>query len=555
MIATAPELEAPAFSLSRGERLVFALVSALNLVPIWAFRYFPGQDTPNHLYTVEVLRLLLDGTAPPALAAAFAATLGLRSNVLFHVIMLVLCRLGLSVETAHRLVLSAYAITFPLAGLYCVRAANRRASALALLFLPLVWNWFALQGLYNYLLSLVPALIWLGIVARDCGRPRPPAQLALLLAALAVYFGHAGTFVALFLVTLLRVVRPGDGSRIPLRVRLGAAAPLAIALVPALLLASASLPGVFGSAQTPEPTVSHLESYGLVEAAGAFFVEFAMRFHVWELAILAPPLLALIAIPLLAARRWPTASAPPPPRWPREAALVLTGLYFALPHIFRGSDVSPRLRPLVVFCVACYAGVALSLRARRRLVALALISGIASVGALTWDFARFNRELRSFNAAIPLVREGSRLYPMVFDPRGASILVRPFLHAWGYYGISRHVVSPFAFGWHESRFPYRYRELPLHALGSRLPSDAEDEPYALEQGRLCAVARRLAPSLTCADVRLDAERRLAQLGARYDYLLTWAAPADFLALLVDRGYRLALAEGLLALYEPPAPGP
>jgi hypothetical protein len=540
----------PSPELSRVEQTVFACLSALNLVPIWAFQYFPAQDAPNHLYTVEVMRLLLAGTAPPALAAAFAPALGLKSNLLFHLLMLGLGRLGLSLETAHRLVLSAYALAFPLAGLYCIRAANRRASPLALLFLPLVFSWFVLQGLYNYVLSLPPALVWLGIVARDGGRPGRRAQLALGLAALAVYFGHAGTFVAMLLVTLVRVLRPGDGSRVSPGARLARALPLALALAPAFALAVTGLPGLLAPSAAPEPTVSGLEGYGVAEAAGAFFVEFAMRYHIWELAILGPPLVALIAIPLFAWRRRRTGAARPP-RWPLEAALILVALYFVLPHIFHGSDVSPRLRPLIVFCLACYAGVALTGRARRRIVALALSAGIAGVGALCWDFAHLNRELRTFTAAIPLVRDGSRLYPMVFDPRGASILVRPFLHAWGYYGTSRHVVSPFAFGWHESRFPFRYRQLPLHDLASRLPSDGEDEPYALEQGRLCAAARRLAPSLTCADVRADAERRLARLGASYDYLLTWAAPADFLALLGDRGYRLLLADGALALYESP----
>jgi hypothetical protein len=554
---TADEAPAsPSPSLSRAERAAFVLVSALNLVPIWAFRYFPAQDAPNHLYTVEVMRLLLDGTAPPALAAMFAPALGLKSNVLFHVIMLGLLRVGLGLELAHRLVLSAYAIAFPLAGVYCIRAANRQASALALLFLPLVWSWFVLQGLYNYVLSLPPALIWLGIVARDGGRPGRRAQAGLALSAFAVYLGHAGTFVAMLLVTAIRVVRPGDGSRTPLRARVVGAAPLALALAPVLLLAATGLPGLLASSETPEPTVSHFESYGLVEAAGAFFVEFAMRYHVWELAFLAPPLLALLVVPLAAARRRrggdPSAR---PPRWPLEAALVLTALYFALPHILHGSDASPRLRPLVVFSLACYAGVTLTGRTRRRLLALAVASGIASVGALAWDFSRLNRELRTFTAGIPLVRDGSRLYPMVFDPRGESILVRPFLHAWGYYGTSRHVVSPFAFGWHEIRFPFRYRQLPLHEHGSSLPSDAEDEPYALERGRLCTSVRRLAASQTCDDVRLDTERRLARLGASYDYVLTWAAPSDFLALLADRGYRLALADGALALYETPRPSP
>ena len=165
--------------LNRSEWTVLAVVSLANLIPIWAFRYFPGQDTGDHLYAVEVLRALRQGTAPPAIAAAFAPALGLKTNVLFHALMLALLRLPISIDVAHRLVLSAYALALPLAGLFCVRAAAPASAPLALLLLPLVWSWFAVQGLYNYVLSLPPALVWLGIVARDGGRPRPAAAVAL----------------------------------------------------------------------------------------------------------------------------------------------------------------------------------------------------------------------------------------------------------------------------------------------------------------------------------------------------------------------------------------
>ena len=144
---------------------------------------------------------------------------------------------------------------------------------------------------------------------------------------------------------------------------------------------------------------------------------------------------------------------------------------------------------------------------------------------------------------------------MVFDPRSPSILVKPFLHAWGYYGLARDVVTPYAFAWHESRFPYRYRELPLHGPGSPFPSDAEDEPYALIDGRLCAAERRFSPSLSCEEVRAHAEARIVTLGTAYDYLLTWAAPGEFTMLLAARGYRLVHAQGALALYQPPAASP
>ena len=295
-------------ALTRAEWAVFAVVTAANLVPIWAFRYFPGQDTGDHLYAVEVLRALADGTAPPGLASAFAPALGLKTNVLFHGLMLGLLRLGLSIELAHRLVLSGYALALPLAGLFCLRAAAPASAPLALLMLPLVWSWFAVQGLYNFVLSLPPALVWLGIVARDGGRPRPVAAVALAASAVVVFLAHAVTFSVLLLVTGIRIAFPGDGARahsttIPAPVaRLVAAGPSALALLPSLLLAVASCRvGVTATAPS-EPTVSRWEMYDFPSALGAFFVEFAMRYHLIDLALLGPPLLVLIGVPLLARR-------------------------------------------------------------------------------------------------------------------------------------------------------------------------------------------------------------------------------------------------------------
>ena len=200
-----------------------------------------------------------------------------------------------------------------------------------------------------------------------------------------------------------------------------------------------------------------------------------------------------------------------------------------------GSDLTPRLRPLLVFSLLCYGGVALSPRARRRVALLALASGLGGAALLCRDFRSLGRALDDFSSGIPFVRRGSRVYPVIFNPRSPSILVKPFLHAWGYYGLARDVVTPYAFAWHATRFPYRYRELPLHSVDSAFPSDGEDEPYALVQGRLCTAVRRLSASVSCDEVRASAEARILALGTSYDYLLTWAAPTDFRALMAARG--------------------
>jgi hypothetical protein len=543
--------------LTRPEWVVFAVVSAANLIPIWAFRYFPGQDTADHLYAVGVLRALGNGTAPPAVASAFASALALKTNVLFHGLMLALLRLGLSIELAHRLVLSGYALALPLAGLFCVRAAAPASGPLALLLLPLVWSWFAIQGLYNYVLSLPPALVWLGIVARDGGRPRHLAALALGASAVVVFLAHAVTFSILLLVTGIRIAFPAERSGAgattapaPLA-RLAAAGPFARALLPSLLLAAASWRGGLTAPASSEPTLSSWEMYDFPSAIGAFFVEFAMRYHLIDLAVLAPPLLVLMGLPLFAGR---SGKDPQAPRWPLHAAGVLALLYLFSPHIVLGSDLAPRLRPLLVFALLCYSGVALSPIARRRVALLALASGLGGAALLARDFRSLGRALDDFSSGIPFVRRGSRVYPVIFDPRSPSILVKPFLHAWGYYGLAREVVTPYAFAWHATRFPYRYRELPLHQPDSAFPSDAEDEPYALVEGRLCTSVRRFSASLSCDQVRAVAEARILALGTSYDYLLTWAAPTDFRALMAARGYKLLHEQGLLALYQAPPAG-
>jgi len=554
---------ATAGALTRPEWVVFAVVSAANLIPIWAFRYFPGQDTGDHLYAVEVLRALASGTAPPGLASAFATALTWKTNVLFHGLMLGLVRLGFSIELGHRLLLSAYALALPLAGLFCVRAAAPASAPLALLLLPLVWSWFAVQGLYNYVLSLPPALVWLGIVARDGARPRPGAVVALAAVALLVFLAHSVTFSVLLLLTALRIAFPADGlpghpGAAPTAepapgpaARLGAAGPVALALLPSLLLAAMSWRGGVAAQAASEPTVSSWEMYDLPSSIGAFFVEFAMRYHLIDLAALGPPLIVLIGLPLLARR---AGSRPEAPRWPLHAAGILALLYLLSPHIAFGSDLTPRLRPLLVFSLLCYGGVTLSARARRRVALLALASGLGGAALLCRDFRSLGHALDDFSSGIPFVRRGSRVYPVIFDPRSPSILVKPFLHAWGYYGLARDVVTPYAFAWHATRFPYRYRELPLHPVDSAFPSDAEDEPYALVQGRLCTAVRRFSASVSCDEVRALAEARILTLGTSYDYLLIWAAPADFRALIAARGYRLLHEQGLLALYQPPVAG-
>ena len=172
-----------------------------------------------------------------------------------------------------------------------------------------------------------------------------------------------------------------------------------------------------------------------------------MRYHLIDLAALGPPLLVLIG------RAAPGSPAGSDCRRRRAGRSTRRGSWrFSIslsPHIVLGSDLTPRLRPLLVFALLCYSGVALSPRGPAP-------GGAAGPGLglgrrrPSWpetsaaSAARWTTSRRGFPSCV----RGSRVYPVIFDPRSPSILVKPFLHAWGYYGLARDVVTPYAFAWH-----------------------------------------------------------------------------------------------------------
>ena len=337
---------------------------------------------------------------------------------------------------------------------------------------------------------------------------------------LVVFLAHAVTFSVLLLVTAIRIAFPADGSRVDSTVAAGAggpaaaAGPVALALLPSLLLAAASWRGGVAGGSSSEPTVSSWEMYDFPSAIGAFFVEFAMRYHLIDLAVAG-------ATAARADRR----AAPGPPgrrKRPRRRAGRFTrrgSWRFStslLPHIVLGSDLTPRLRPLVVFALLCYSGVALSPR------------GPAPRGAA-------GPGLGSGRRGAP----GPRLPQS--RPRAGRLLVGNSLRAPGQPGLPGDLRSPFTLDPGQavparlgvlrprprrrhplSRSPGTRRAFPTATascrcirLDSAFPSDAEDEPYALDRG---APLRRRAALLAVALLRRGSRPAEAAILARWDVL-------------------------------------
>jgi hypothetical protein len=168
------------------------------------------------------------------------------------------------------------------------------------------------------------------------------------------------------------------------------------------------------------------------------------------------------------------------------------------------------------------------------------------VGALALGAQRVSAELREYTAGISVVRRGATLLPLNFDPSaGGTRAASPLLHAWGYYGIARDVISPYLFNADaerpRSRLAFR-PEAPLPALDEGLAA-------RLASGELCRVTRRqLGATEPCEQLERPAYRHLVQQACGYDYLLTWAAPAH-LAELSAECFHPVFERGRLRIYE------
>ena len=125
------------------------------VVPLWTSAFLPFMDLPQHLATTRVLHSL--GDPVWGLAGFYEIDVGSTQYLAYYGLVEALALL-VPLEAAHRLALSLYAVTLPLA-LASYLTAFGRDRAVALLGAPLVYNTFLFMGFANYLLAL-PLVLW-----------------------------------------------------------------------------------------------------------------------------------------------------------------------------------------------------------------------------------------------------------------------------------------------------------------------------------------------------------------------------------------------------------
>lgn len=194
---TPPSSASPA-SRGRGRLaflLVFALCAAAALLPLWRARFLPLLDEPNHLSSAYIWHFFNDPEArlkefyelkiqPVPFAAYYA---------LVH-----LLAFATNIEAAHKIVLSAYVLSLPVAALLWARR-TKRSAWLSILTFPLAYSYSWSYGFHPFAIGLATALFALIALDAFFERPRASLGLAVMLLALGCALSHVLALVTFFM--------------------------------------------------------------------------------------------------------------------------------------------------------------------------------------------------------------------------------------------------------------------------------------------------------------------------------------------------------------------
>ena len=199
---------------------LFLLVAltAIALVPIWAFPYFPSQDGPSHLYNVFVLAHWNDTAF--RFRDYYSLSLLPFPNWTATALLYALMQF-LSPATAHKALLTLYVVLMAVCWRWWI-AVTRQAAAghdltdhaatpLVLLGPLLSWSFFLMKGFYSFCFSLPFFLLAVGYAWKTRRETALAPTLLRNLLLIIVYLSHlVSFFLALLSCLLIYLLAPWE---------------------------------------------------------------------------------------------------------------------------------------------------------------------------------------------------------------------------------------------------------------------------------------------------------------------------------------------------------
>ena len=469
--------------LRREDRPLFLGLLLLQLVPVWAFAFFPSQDGPVHVETANVLRQY---HAPERVLFRTFYSLNTEPepNLLSHWLMAGLL-FAFPPLITEKLLVSLYVILFPLSVRYALRSIDASAGFLAMLAFPFVFSWHLHMGFYNFCLSIALYFFVAGYWIRHRDSFTAASVLALAGLMTLLYFAHVvGLAMALALLGILAVCGR-DGST---RARLACTS---LSALPALVLTARFV--VLSHGMLREPPVPRARLWQWLVG-----MESLVSFRQGEL-LLATVVFWGFALGMLAVivtgtggrflKTWDALLA--------VAALELAAYFVLPPGLLGGAYLGERLVLFPFFALILWFGSRApgSTRVRWAIQAAAAVVAVSWLALHLGTYRRLAEGFAEYRSIEDHVEPNSTLLPLRYGGYWAAPRVDVFLKTAGYVAASRNLVELVNHEGHKRHFPIVFRKglNPYEELGN-----AETRP-------------------PCVDI----EAYSARSGVRVDYVLVW----------------------------------
>lgn len=436
--------------------VLFGIFAVLAMAPIWRARVLPLLDGPNHLSSAYIwhhyedpaarLKDLYELTIKPVPYFAYYALVHLVAS-------------ATGVEIANKIVLSAYVLAIPVAGL-AFAARTGRSPWLSLLTFPLAYSYSWAHGFQPFNVGLAALLFAIVAVDVFLERPRLGAGAAVAILGLICGLSHPIALFGLYasVIALLAALRPRLKPALVLLLLVSPGALLfAWQLAAPQVAFAANAVGTGYLAQHPPPwqMLRYLPAYTLDSVSG--HADLGVFYIISSSAILL----------LLSGSLGPYRASPPEDRLRRNrGAIILLAMlacYLAIPlHLTRPIDwwfVSGRFAPLVVFFLLLLPDGAI--KGARLLILLPALAAAALYPIhIAEKYAEFNRRAEPFVEMVEATRPGSTILFLSLSPRGDEAVNIAAYNQFGCY-VQLMRGGYCATGWFQLGFPFRLKsELP-----------------------------------------------------------------------------------------------
>jgi hypothetical protein len=401
----------------RSWTILFWLTTIASAAPLFAARYLPFTDLPEHVAAMATLSDL----APGGGGASYEIALGDSQYLVYHATGALLTRALGDAILANQLLLAAVAVLWPLSFRSLLRAFERD-ERIALFAPMLFWSRALAIGFLPFVAS-VPVALWaLALLVRTLREPTPRRWGGLSLLSVVLFYTHASSYLLFGLVTSVMVLAR--------RPHLRVAGALAASLAPSALLALSWWRR--GSLHLHHETESVVRmSVGETLTAMPLWTFDMWRSHVDEACAAAWWLAFGVAL-FIALRR--------APKLDRRAALlaapfvVTLALYFATPFsVGMAGYLNLRLAPLLALFALLW------LRPRRDRVSnavlrlVAVTSCVAALNAGVQVRAAERAHADGLGALLEQVPPGAKLASLNFDARSWHTKFLPYVFAGSYH--------------------------------------------------------------------------------------------------------------------------